>query len=126
MRIVEIKSAFKRADSDHARIYGEALGRRALLANRNWLTKDEQHARLETERKLVVATFRKRLTFREFESYTQLLRANPLFKPAFSEIADISRVEEINLQVDEFVKLADGQDPFSLNAWCAFVAHGSV
>lgn len=81
---------------------------------------------VDAERKLVVVKFRKRLSFKEIEAYTQLLRANPLFKPAFSEIADISRVEEIDLQADEFLKLADERDPFAVDAKRAFVTQNSV
>ena len=53
------------------------------------------------------------------------LRRNPLFRPNFSEIVDLTDVEEVDLQADEFLKLADVVDPFSLDSKRAFVARTS-
>jgi hypothetical protein len=39
---------------------------------------------------------------------------------------DLSQVEEIDLQADEFIRLADQIDPFSTDARRAFVARTSI
>jgi hypothetical protein len=63
---------------------------------------------------------------RDVERYAILLRANPLFRPDFSEIVDLTEVEEVSLQGEEFLRLADKVDPFSYDAKRAFVARSSV
>ena len=91
-----------------------------------------QHLRRPTEyvvdpkRKLVIVKFGKTLTMRDVERYAILLRANPLFRPDFSEIVDLTEVEEVSLQGEEFLRLADKVDPFSREAKRAFVARSSV
>ena len=69
--------------------------------------------------------FGKKLTVGDIERYAALLRANPLFRPGFSEIVDLSEVEEFDPEADEFLKLADKIDPFSIDAKRAFVARNS-
>lgn len=81
---------------------------------------------VDPERRLVIVTFGKKLTVTDIERYAAMLRANPIFQPTFSEIADLSRVEEIDLQADEFIRLADQIDPFSTDARRAFVARTSI
>ena len=81
---------------------------------------------VDTKRKLVIVQFRKKLTVRDVERYARLLRANPSFKPSFSEIVDLREVEEVDLQADGFLKLADEIDPFSPDAKRAFVAKSPV
>jgi hypothetical protein len=81
---------------------------------------------VDPERRLVIVTFGKKLTVKDIERYAAILRANPIFQPSFSEIADLSQVEEIDLQADEFIRLADQIDPFSTDARRAFVARTSI
>src|ERR1700719_267303 len=53
------------------------------------------------------------------------IRTYPSFDPSFSEIADLREAADIDLQADEFLKLADEVDPFSQEAKRAFVAKTS-
>jgi hypothetical protein len=39
-----------------------------------------------------------------------------LFPSNYSEIVDLTKVEELDLEADEFLKLADEIDPFSPDA----------
>ena len=81
---------------------------------------------VDPKRKLVVVKFGKKLSMRDVERYAVLLRANPSFRPDFSEIVDLTEVEEVSLQGEEFLRLADRVDPFSYDAKRAFVARNSV
>jgi len=81
---------------------------------------------IDSQRRLVVVRFGKKLTVRDVERYAAMLRANPLFRTTFSEIADLTQVKEIDLQADEFLRLADKIDPFSTEAKRAFVAQSSI
>ena len=84
------------------------------------------HYVLDAKKQLVVVKFRETITVRDIESYAAALRAHPQFKPDFSEIADLSAVKELDLQADEFIRLADEIDPFSPQARRAFVARSKV
>lgn len=81
---------------------------------------------LDQDRRLVVVKFRKRVTADSIAQYAEALRSHRQFNPAFSEIVDLSEVEELDLQADEFIRLADEVDPFSLAARRAFVVRNSV
>jgi hypothetical protein len=81
---------------------------------------------IDSERRLVIVRFGKRLTVNAIDRYAAMLRGNSSFQPSFSEIADLSDVEEIDLQAEEFLRLADKIDPFSTDAKRAFVARTSV
>jgi len=81
---------------------------------------------VDGKKRLVVVKFGKRVTFQDIERYSHLLRANAAFQPTFSEITDLTDVEELNLQADEFLRLADEIDPFSTDARRAFVVRTSV
>jgi hypothetical protein len=81
---------------------------------------------LDPEKRLVSVTFRKKVTVKDIEKYAASLGANPLFEPDFSEIVDLSEVEELDLQADEFIRLADEIDPFSVRARRAFVVRNPV
>ena len=70
--------------------------------------------------------FRKKVTVKDIERYAAALREHPQFKPEFSEIADLSEVEQLDLQADEFIRLADEIDPFSPHARRAFVVRTAV
>ena len=77
-------------------------------------------------RKLVSIKFGQTVTFADIERYAKRLRLNPLFQPEYSEIVDLTEVEELDLQADEFLKLADKIDPFSPVAKRAFVVRTLV
>jgi len=81
---------------------------------------------VDARRRLVVVRFARKVTVGDFERYANLLRANPSFQPSFSEIADMTEVVELDLQADEFLRLADEIDPFSPEAKRAFIARTSV
>jgi hypothetical protein len=78
------------------------------------------------EKKLVIVRFRKKLSFDEIGQYAELLRANTAFQPSFAEIVDLTQVEEFKLDADDFLKLADEVDPFSIDAKRAFVARNTM
>lgn len=81
---------------------------------------------LNPEKRLVAVKFRKKVTASDIERYAAALLVNPLFDPEFSEIVDLSDVEELDLQADEFIRLADEVDPFSLQSRRAFVVRNTV
>lgn len=81
---------------------------------------------IHPDRKLVVVTFGTCVTAADIVRYAKLLQADPLFKPQFSEIVDLTTVEQLDLQSDDFLRLADEIDPFSPDAKRAFVARSSV
>lgn len=81
---------------------------------------------VESKRRLVVVKFGNRVTSEEIGEYVQKLRTHPLFEPSFSEIADLREAVDIDLQADEFLKLADEVDPFCQEAKRAFVAKTPV
>jgi hypothetical protein len=81
---------------------------------------------VDQERRLVFVKFRKKVTVDAIAEYAAALRAHPLFDPHFSEIVNLSEVEELDLQADEFIRLADEVDPFSLQAKRAFVVRNAV
>jgi hypothetical protein len=81
---------------------------------------------VDVERQLVTVKFGNKVTAEEIGEYVQRLRTNPSFEPSFSEIADLREAVDIDLQADEFLKLADEVDPFCRDAKRAFVAKTSV
>jgi hypothetical protein len=81
---------------------------------------------IDAQKRVVVVKFGKQVRVQDIERYSHLLRANPAFQPTFSEITDLTDVEELDLQADEFLRLADEIDPFSIDARRAFVARTPV
>ena len=53
--------------------------------------------------------------------YTKQLRQDPNFSASFSEIADITDVDEVQLSGEQMIRLADSIDPFSRAAKRAFI-----
>lgn len=72
--------------------------------------------------KLVSVKFGSRVTIQDIDNYAKALRADPRFAPNFSEIIDLSEVEEFQSEAKEAMALADQIDPFCLSARRAFVA----
>ena len=81
---------------------------------------------IDTEKRLVVVRFASRVIAEDITRYAERLRSHPDFEPTFSEIADLREVEELELQAQDFLKLADTIDPFSVEAKRAFVVRTSV
>jgi hypothetical protein len=81
---------------------------------------------VDSGRRLVTVKFGKKLTFGDIERYAKRLLSNPSFQPDYSEIIDLTEVEELDLQADEFLKLSDKTDPFSPSAKRAFVVRTST
>jgi len=81
---------------------------------------------VDAEKKLVAVGFGKKLTVQQIKRYTELLKVNPSFHATYSEIVDLTQVEELDLQADEFLTLADKIDPFSTDAKRAFVVRTPV
>lgn len=81
---------------------------------------------LDPEKRFVSVRFRKKVTVRDIERYAASLRSNPSFDPDFSEIVAMSEVEELDLKAEEFIRLADEVDPFSLGAKRAFVVRDEI
>lgn len=81
---------------------------------------------IDSKRRAVIAKFGGRLTVADIQRYVQDLRTHPSFDPSFSEIADISEVKDLPLEVFDFMQLADHTDPFSAESKRAFVAQTSV
>ncbi len=81
---------------------------------------------LDAVRRLVSVKFCKRVTVYSIEKYAASLRADPRFEPGFSEIVDLSEVEELDLKPEEFIRLADEIDPFSREAKRAFVVRNEI
>jgi hypothetical protein len=76
---------------------------------------------VDPEKRLVTVQFGNKLTAKDIARYAERLRIHPEFQPEFSEIANLTEVEEIDLQAEDFLKLADKIDPFSPKAKRAFV-----
>jgi hypothetical protein len=105
-----------------------ALSQENVLKGSSFASPPPQHhpARLleymiDVESKLVSVKFGKKLDFGDIERYAKLLQSNPQFQPSYSEIIDLTEVEELDLDVNEFLKLADNVDPFSPEAKRSFV-----
>jgi hypothetical protein len=81
---------------------------------------------IDVEKRTVRVRFCKKVTARDIRAYAERLRTDPEFDPDFSEIVDLSEVEDLALQADEFLQLADQIDCFSAGAWRAFVVRNSV
>lgn len=75
---------------------------------------------------LVTVKFSAKLTVKEIAMYAKCLLSNSDFKPTFSEIVDLTQVTEVDLQANDFLKLADKIDPFWSEAKRAFVVRTSL
>ncbi|HEV3512200.1 MAG TPA: hypothetical protein VGS05_10895 [Candidatus Sulfotelmatobacter sp.] len=76
---------------------------------------------LYPQQRLVLVTMGSRITLKDLAEYARLLQREPSFEPTFSEIADIRAAEEVALDADDLMKIADDIDPFSPEAKRAFV-----
>lgn len=81
---------------------------------------------LDSTKQLIVVRFAGKVTAEHIGQYVKQLVAHPSFRPNFSEIVDLSAVEELDLQADDLLRLADEIDPFLHDAKRAFVVQNSV
>ncbi len=81
---------------------------------------------LSTEKRVVSVKFGKRFSVRDVEGYVTALIADPSFTPEFSEIVDLSNVQELELSSEHAITLADLVDPFSSRAKRAFIAQSKL
>jgi hypothetical protein len=90
--------------------------------------RDDAHfdCNIDVERRTVLVRFHKKVTARDIRAYAERLRMDPEFGQDFSEIVDLTEADDLDLQADEFLKLADEIDCFSVGAWRAFVVRNSV
>lgn len=84
------------------------------------------HYVIDAEKRIVLVRFEKKLSFTEIRQYAESLRADRSFQSIFSEIADLTDVEDLELDAADFLKLADHTDPFSLKAKRAFVVRNTA
>jgi hypothetical protein len=76
---------------------------------------------IDAKKRLVHTTFGKKVTAGDIEQYARHLRTDPAFEPMFSEIVDLRAAEDLDLGAEDFFRLADEIDPFSMNAKRAFI-----
>ena len=81
---------------------------------------------IDLEKHLVLVKFGKRVRPQDIGNYARHLKMNPLFETTLSEIVDLRDVEEMELQAEDFLELADKIDPFSLTAKRAFVVQTAL
>lgn len=81
---------------------------------------------IDRTKRMVSVKFGNALSARDIVNYASSLRDNPLFEPDFSELVDLRNVEQLPMDAEQALKLADEIDPFSLGAKRAFVAQKSA
>jgi hypothetical protein len=100
---------------------GDDLGRNNILA----VSTSAEYS-IDLEKRLVLVKFGKRVRSQDIGNYARHLKMNPLFQTTFSEIADLRDVEEMELQAEDFLELAEKIDPFSPTAKRAFVVQNTL
>ena len=81
--------------------------------------------RIDPKRRMVWVRFGNTLRAQDISNYADALCTNPLFDPSFSELVDLSQVENLDVGAEEALQLADEVDPFLATAKRAFVAPSS-
>ena len=81
---------------------------------------------VDAEKRLVTVKFGKKVSAEEIVGYAAALRTHEAFEPTFSEIVDLRETEELDLEADDFLHLADRVDPFSEQAKRAFAVRTST
>jgi hypothetical protein len=105
-------------ESAHVR---DELGRNNIMAPNT-----SAEYSIDLENRLVLVKFGKRVRPQDIGNYAKHLKMNPLFQPTFSEIVDLRDVEEMELQAENFLELADKIDPFSPTAKRAFLVQNTL
>ena len=101
---------------------GESAGtKKAHCGTKGRLRETPVRYTIDPNKHIVTAKFGKILTADTLTQYINLLREDPNFSASFSEILDITDVEETRLSAEQMMRLADSVDPFSPGAKRAFV-----
>ena len=77
---------------------------------------------VDSKNRIVIAKFGGRLTIAEAEHYADDLRNNTAFDPSFSELADMTEVEDPQINYASAAQFARERDPFSHESKRAVVA----
>lgn len=77
---------------------------------------------LDSKERLVLVKFGRVLSIDDIASYVAELSVDPEFNRNFSEIVNLTEVEELQLSAEHALDLADVVDPFCIGAKRAFVA----
>jgi len=77
--------------------------------------------KIDLGKRLVYVRFVGTLRMDDIERYARGLLQNPIFQAEYSEIVDLTQVEELDLQSQQFLQLADKVDPFAKESKRAFV-----
>jgi len=81
---------------------------------------------IDCAKRTVSVRFVNKVTARHIAAYAASLRVDPAFDSQFAEIVDLREVDEIELDAEQVLNLADEIDPFSLASKRAFVTQDSV
>ena len=92
-----------------------------LLTGHNPSQESSPDYRIDADHGRVYVRFAGKLTVNLIGRYTEALRENRAFEPGWSEIVDLRAVEEIEINAEETIALADQLDPFSLGSRRAFI-----
>lgn len=76
---------------------------------------------VDVQKRLVIVRIAHKVTAADLERLGRELRHHPGFESDFSEIADLTEMDDIDLKAEEMLTLADTIDPFSARARRAFV-----
>jgi len=76
---------------------------------------------VDTTARRVTVSFGRNVSVADVARYVKTIKEDPDFESTFAEIVDLTAAEQIDLQVKEFLNLADYVDPFSRHAKRAFV-----
>jgi hypothetical protein len=77
---------------------------------------------VDPKNRVVLAKFGRRLTVADVEHYAADLRKNPAFHPSFSELSDLTEVENPQIDYASAARFARESDPFSHASKRAIVA----
>jgi hypothetical protein len=110
----------------------DKTGNRALAKKSDGKTKDAARRLrsatyfIDLENRFVLVRFTGTITFQDIKDYAGHLRADPRFRPSFSEIVDLRNVEEVELSPTQAMNLADNVDPFAIESRRAFVVQSQA
>jgi hypothetical protein len=77
---------------------------------------------VDSKNRIVIAKFGGRLTIADAERFAADLRNNPAFEPSFSELSDLTEVDDPQIDYASAVRFARYTDPFSHASKRAVVA----
>ena len=77
-------------------------------------------------KQLVYVRFVGKVGVDAIERYARGLLKNPAFNANFSEVVDLTQVDELDLQAQQFLQLADKIDPFSKESKRAFIVRDTT